>query len=51
LLEATLVETIAANGLHPVTVLSRGRNARTGAAESQVSLILADRPVNRPRAS
>jgi hypothetical protein len=36
-----LVETIESHGLRPATVLSRGRNARTGAKESQVSLILA----------
>jgi hypothetical protein len=42
LLEATLVETIEEHGFSPVMVLNRGRNARTGAKESQVSLILAD---------
>jgi hypothetical protein len=43
LLEAALVEMIERHGFSPVTVLSRGRNARTGAEESQVSLILAER--------
>jgi hypothetical protein len=43
LLEATLVAAIEAYGLRPARVLQRGRNARTGAEESQVSLILAKR--------
>jgi SAM-dependent methyltransferase len=38
------VEIIQANGLANVQILQRGRNARTGAKESQVSLILAERP-------
>ena len=32
------------NGLRVVDVLQRGRNARTGASESQVAVILAERP-------
>jgi SAM-dependent methyltransferase len=35
---------IEAGGLRVVDVLQRGRNARTGAAESQVSVLLAERP-------
>lgn len=40
---------IEANGLSVVDVLQRGRNARTGAAESQVSVLLAERPPRDPR--
>ena len=40
--EASLLATIQAEGLDP-EVLERGRNARTGAEASQVSLILARR--------
>ena len=42
LLERSLLDTIKAAGLEP-EVLERGRNARTGAEASQVSLIRAHR--------
>ncbi|MHB1131204.1 MAG: methyltransferase domain-containing protein [Chloroflexota bacterium] len=42
------METIEANGLQVIDVLQRGRNARTGAKESQVSLLLASRSGGGP---
>lgn len=49
--EVALTAEIEANGLRVVDIPRRGRNARTGAKESQVSLILAERSgssVERP---